>query len=98
MGKTIVPWARGAKKVTPLGASTGQLDGVEPLGGSRFLLTSWADSSLNVFDNGTVTPVSNDLPSPADIGVETKRRRVAIPLRLEDGVEFRGLAAVKGAS
>ena len=98
MGKTIVAWAPGAKKVTPLGASKGQLDGVEPLGGSRFLVTSWADSSLDVFDNGTITPVSNDLPSPADIGVDTKRNRVAIPLLLEDRVEFRDLPAAKGAS
>ena len=78
--------------------SKGQLDGVEPLGGSRFLVTSWADSSLDVFDNGTVTPVSTDLPSPADIGVDTKRNRVAIPLLLENRVEFRDLPAAKGAS
>ena len=30
--------------------------------------------------NGTVTPVASGLPSPADIGIDTKRNRVAIPL------------------
>jgi hypothetical protein len=99
MGKTINAWTPGSKQLTPLGATKGQLDGVEPLGGSRFLITSWADSSLDVFDNGTVTPVSTDLPSPADIGVDTKRGRIAIPLLMEDRVEFRPLpAAGKGPS
>ena len=99
MGKTIEAWTPGSKKLTPLGTAKGQLDGVEILGGSRLLFTSWADSSLDVLDNGTVTPVGTDLPSPADIGVDTKRNRVAIPLLMEDRVEFRALpAAGKEAS
>jgi hypothetical protein len=98
-GKTIVAWTPGSKQLTPLATAKGQLDGVEILGGSRLLFTSWADSSLDVLDNGTVTPVSTDLPSPADIGVDTKRNRVAIPLLMEDRVEFRALpAAGKEAS
>ena len=99
MGKSIVAWTPGAKPVTPLGATKGQLDGVELLGGSRILFTSWADSSLDVLDNGTVTRVSGDLPSPADIGIDTRRNRVAIPLLMENRVEFRALPAEgKGAS
>jgi hypothetical protein len=97
MGKTIVAWAPGSKQVTALGTTKGQLDGVEMLGGGRVLFTSWADSSLDVLDNGTVTTVSTGLPSPADIGVDTKRGRVAIPLLLENRVEFRQLPAEKGA-
>ena len=96
MGKTIVAWAPGSKQVTPLGTTKGQLDGVELLGGSRILFTSWADSSLDVLENGTVTTVSTGLPSPADIGVDTKRGRVAIPLLMENRVEFRSLPAEKG--
>jgi hypothetical protein len=97
-GKTIVAWTPGSKTPVPLGQTKGQLDGIEPLGGTRFLITSWADSSLDVFDNGTVTPVGTDLPSPADIGVDTKRKRVAIPLLMENRVEFRALPGEKGAS
>ena len=97
MGKTIVEWTHGSKQVTALGAAKGQLDGVEVLGGGRVLFTSWADSSLDVLDNGTVTTVSTGLPSPADIGVDTKRGRVAIPLLLENRVEFRQLPTEKGA-
>jgi hypothetical protein len=99
MGKSIVAWTPGAKQVTPLGATKGQLDGVELLGGSRILFTSWADSSLDLLDHGTVTQVSTDLPSPADIGIDTKRNRVAIPLLMENRVEFRALPAEgKGVS
>ena len=97
MGKTIVAWTPGSKQLTPLGTTKGGLDGVELLSGGRLLFTSWADSTLDVLDNGTVTPVSTDLPSPADIGVDTKRGRVAIPLLMEDRVEFRSLPAQKGA-
>jgi hypothetical protein len=99
LGKTVVAWSPGSKTVTPLGSTKGQLDGVELLDGGRLLFTSWADSSLDLLDNGTVTPVSTGLPSPADIGVDTKRNRVAIPLLMENRVEFRALpAAGKGAS
>jgi sugar lactone lactonase YvrE len=92
-GKTIVTWAPGSKQVTPLVTTKGMLDGAEVLDGSRLLFTSWADSSLDVVDHGKVAPVNNDLPSPADIGVDTKRGRVAIPLLMEDRVEFRALPA-----
>jgi hypothetical protein len=99
VGKTVVAWTPGSKTVTPLGGTKGMADGVELLDGGRILFTSWADSSLDVLENGTVTPVSTGLPSPADIGVDTKRNRVAIPLLMENRVEFRALpAAGKGAS
>jgi hypothetical protein len=52
-----------------------------------------------VLDQGTVTPVTGGLPSPADIGVDTKRNRVAVPLLMENRVEFRALPAEgKGTS
>jgi SMP-30/gluconolaconase/LRE-like protein len=97
MGKSIVTWTPGAKQVTALGTTKGQLDGVEMLEGGRVLFTSWADSTLDVLDHGTVTTVSTGLPSPADIGVDTKRGRVAIPLLLENRIEFRQLPPEKGA-
>ena len=97
MGKTIVAWTPGSKQVTALGTTKGQLDGVEMLEGGRVLFTSWADSTLDVLDHGTVTTVSTGLPSPADIGVDPKRGRVAIPLLMENRVEFRQLPAEKGA-
>lgn len=92
-GNVIRAWKPGSKTTEALGTTKGQLDGVELLGDNSFLVTSWADSSLFVFASGTVTPVATGLPSPADIGVDTKRGRVAIPLLLENRVEFRALPA-----
>jgi hypothetical protein len=92
-GKVIQAWSPGSKTTVPLGPTKGQLDGVELLGENRLLVTSWTDSSLFVFQNGTVTPVASGLPSPADIGIDTKRNRVAIPLLMENRVEFRALPA-----
>jgi hypothetical protein len=99
LGPVVRAWTPGSRQLTALGTTKGQLDGVELLDGNRLLITSWADSSLFVLDNGTVTPVAGGLPSPADIGVDTKRNRVAIPLLMEDRVEFRALPAPgKGVS
>jgi hypothetical protein len=92
-GNVVRAWMPGSKDLTALGTTKGQLDGVEVLGPDRLLVTSWTDSSLFVLDHGTVTPVTGGLPSPADIGIDTKRNRVAIPLLLENRVEFRALPA-----
>jgi hypothetical protein len=99
LGKVVRGWTPGSKKLSALGTTKGQMDGVELLGANRFLITSWADSSLFVLENDTATPVSAGLPSPADIGIDTKRNRVAIPLLMENRVEFRALPATgKGIS
>jgi sugar lactone lactonase YvrE len=97
-GPVVRAWVPGSKTTTALGTTKGQLDGVELLGGGRLLITSWADSSLFTLENGRVTPVSGGLPSPADIGVDSKRGRVAIPLLLENRVEFRALPASGGTA
>ena len=97
-GNVIRAWTPGSKVTVPLGTSPGQLDGVEILDAQRMLVTSWADSSLNVFENGTVTPAYRGLPSPADIGLDTKRNRVAIPLLMENRVEFRSVPAAGAAA
>ena len=93
IGTVIRAWTPGSKVTVPLGVTKGQLDGVEVLDSARLLVTSWADSTLDIFENGTATPIARDLPSPADIGVDTKRNRVAIPLLMENRVEFRPLPA-----
>ncbi|HUR93326.1 MAG TPA: hypothetical protein VMY76_02000 [Gemmatimonadales bacterium] len=93
-GSVVRTWAPGARNAAAFATSKGQLDGVELLDGDRLLVTSWTDSSLFVLDSaGTATPVASGLPSPADIGVDTKRNRVAVPLLMENRVEFRALPA-----
>ena len=74
-GNVVRAWTSGSKATIPLGTSAGQLDGVEILNAQRMLITSVADSSLDVFENGTATVVYKDLSTPADIGLDTKRNR-----------------------
>lgn len=92
-GKTVQAWTPGTKKLSPLGDTPGQVDGIEVLGPGRVLATSWTDSSLFIMQNGKVTPTGGKLPSPADIGLDSKRGRVAIPELMENRVEFRTLPA-----
>jgi sugar lactone lactonase YvrE len=92
-GKTIQAWAPGQSKLTPVGDTPGQTDGLEVVGPGRILFTSWADSSLDLLQNGKVTPVAKQLASPADIGIDLKDGRVAIPQLMEDKVAFRQLPA-----
>jgi sugar lactone lactonase YvrE len=93
-GNVVRGWTPGSKAILALGTSPGQLDGVEILDTQRMLITSVADSGLYVFENGTATVMHKDLPTPADIGFDTKRNRVAIPLILENRIEFRTVPAM----
>ena len=93
-GKEMVTWTPGKKSLEPLATTKGLIDGIEVLGPDRILFTSWADSTLSILRGGKIEPVATGLPSPADIGVDLKRRRVAIPLLLLDRIEFREVPAI----
>ncbi len=63
---------------------SGKLDGVEvvqsgPMRGA-ILFSSWADSSVHILENGRERKLIRQLPVPADIGLDTKRNRIAVPL------------------
>jgi sugar lactone lactonase YvrE len=58
----------------------GKLDGVEVLPNGAILFASWADSSIHLLENGRERQIVREVPEPADIGVDTRRNRVAIPL------------------
>jgi WD40 repeat protein len=57
-----------------------QLDGVEMLAGGAIMFTSWADSAVHVLSGGADRKIVRAVPVPADIGVDTRRHRLAIPL------------------
>jgi hypothetical protein len=71
----------------------GRFDGIEPVGGGRFLVTCWQDSSVHLFGNRLDKQIVRNVPSPADIGIDTKRNRLAIPVG-NNRVEFWDLAGV----
>ena len=72
-----------------VGSGPGSYDGIEPLDSAagRFLVSS-QDSGVYVFDRGAMTRVIAGVPTPADIGLDTKRRRVLIPLLEGNRVEI----------
>jgi sugar lactone lactonase YvrE len=76
----IKAWTVGSKTLSVIGKSGGsKFDGVEVLSGGRVLVASQADSSLHLFIGGTGHPIIRTGGAPADIAVDTKRNRVAVP-------------------
>ena len=88
LGKGIYGWTPGGQEVEAIGSGPGQHDGAVFLPDGRLLVTSWTDSSLFVLENGQTRRVTSKVPSPADIGVHPRDSRVAIPLLMENRVEF----------
>jgi sugar lactone lactonase YvrE len=62
-----------------LARGKGRFDGVEALDGGRFLVSCWQDSSVHLYGHGLDRQIVRNVPSPADIGIDTKRWRLAIP-------------------
>jgi sugar lactone lactonase YvrE len=88
LGKGIYSWKPGEQDVESIGSGPGQQDGVVFLPDGRLLVTSWTDSTLFVLDNGQARRVVTKVPSPADIDVSPRDSRVAVPLLMENRVEF----------
>ncbi len=70
-----------------------QLDGLERLADGSYLVSSWADSSIHRLAPAPAdtawTRLIGGIPSPADIGVDTRRGRVLIPVFQGDRIEIR---------
>jgi len=67
---------------------TTQLDGVEMLPGGAIMFTSWADSAIHVLSGNNDRKIIRAVPVPADIGVDTRRHRLAIPLSMLGRVQI----------
>lgn len=85
----VVYWGGGAARidgmsmeVTELPAPEGaRLDGVILGGDGGYMVSSWDQRAvLHVATDGTVTPMLSDVDSPADIGWDSHRGRVLVPL------------------
>jgi hypothetical protein len=88
LGKGIYGWKPGDKDVEAIGSGPGQQDGVVFLPDGRLLVTSWTDSSLFVLENRQARTVATGISSPADIDVEPRNSRVAVPQLMENKVVF----------
>jgi sugar lactone lactonase YvrE len=87
-GSRVKTWKEGDKAAATLIGGPGQYDGVEVLADGRILVTSWADSAVHVFQNGTLSTLVPGVNGPADIGVDTKRNVLAIPRLADNKVEY----------
>ena len=74
---------------------TTQLDGVEMLPDHAIMFTSWSDSSIHVLRDGKDLKIIKAVPVPADIGVDTRRHRLAIPMSLLGRVQIWDISAIR---
>ncbi|MEA2706690.1 MAG: hypothetical protein QOH22_1478 [Gemmatimonadaceae bacterium] len=74
-----------------LATGKGRFDGIEELADGRYLVSCWQDSSVHAFADGRDRQIVRNVPTPADIGVDTRRGRLAIPTG-GNRVEFWDLA------
>src|SRR5262245_10766686 len=88
LGTTILGWAPGEKLPTAIGTGPGGQDGIQVLPTGELLMTSWAASSLFGLQDRRPTLIADGLTSPADIGLDLRHGRVAVPELMEDRVVF----------
>jgi len=74
--------------VTGMARGSGRFDGVEILPDGRIVVTAWNDSTLAVVRDSAFVSLVAHLSQPADLGIDTRRNRVAIPLVMVNRVEF----------
>jgi sugar lactone lactonase YvrE len=95
-GNSILGWKPGDSTAATIATGKGQFDGVERLADGRVLVSSWADSSIYVLDGSALVRAVPGVAAPADIGVDTKRNRVAVPLFEGNRVELFAIPAKDG--
>ena len=67
----------------------GGLDGIVRLGDGSFLISSWEASAIyRGLPGGEFKEVISGIPSPADIGLDSKRNALLIPIFQKSAVQF----------
>lgn len=67
----------------------GGLDGIVRLSDDSFLISSWEASAIyRGLNGGEFKEVISKIPSPADIGLDTKRNTLLIPIFQKSAVQF----------
>jgi hypothetical protein len=80
------------KQEAALTAPGAQLDGVVQTGDGNVIVSSWEKSMIYLqTPDGQFSPLLSDLKSPADIGYDSKRGQVMVPLFMDNGVQIQKL-------
>ena len=93
-GKAVIRLTEGGKKVDTLATMPGAgMDGLVRQDANNLFASSWETKTVYHIDVATrsVHPVVTGVESPADIGFDTKRKRILIPVFLQNRVEIRNL-------
>lgn len=94
-GQVIRAWTQEAGLSAAATVPGGRFDGIEVVDG-RILVASQADSTLWLVDSDSVRALFRVTGAPADIGVDTRRGRVAVPYIALDRVEIWSVPALTG--
>lgn len=84
----------GASSASVIRQGPGRLDGLEVLRDGSILFTSWADSSIHLLKHGTDQKLVREVPEAADIGIDTRRNQIAIPLGVLGRVQIWSLGPI----
>jgi hypothetical protein len=93
-GPTLRTWVPGAGSGDSIAIGPGSQDGVEFLDGTP-LITSWADSTVFALSGGVRRVLVRGVNAPADIGLDPARRLLAIPLFMDNRIEFWRVGALR---
>ena len=86
---TIKAWTPGERTFTAVArAGATNMDGVEMLSGGRMIVAAQSDSSIHLVTGSSVRPLIRTGGKPADIAVDTRRNRVAVPFVARNAVEI----------
>lgn len=67
----------------------GSLDGLLKLNNGQLVMSSWSGSALYVLDkDGTYSILADALDAPADLGFDSKRKRLLVPLFKQNKLVF----------
>jgi sugar lactone lactonase YvrE len=91
-GNQVFRLSAGGARVDLPGAPAGQLDGVVALPDGGLLISSWEGQAIyRLHPEGVYSTAVDSIASPADIGFDSRRNAVLIPVFTENRVEVRGI-------
>lgn len=81
-----------AKKEKVIQTPKGGLDGIVALPDGSFAVSSWDGKAIyRIAPDGTVSTAIENLNAPADLGYDTRRNRILVPLFMDNKVVIRDL-------
>lgn len=87
------------KQEAPLKAPGAQLDGLIQTAEGQVLFSSWEKSAVFVGStDGQFSPLLSDVKAPADIGYDSKRGQVLVPLFTENSIQIVKVPATPAAA